>query len=313
MIKTHISNRSIAIYIIIAIMISSFFAVIINNNQVRSVNNIIFPVLGGGRYSNDFYAPRFNGTHYATDVIVPKHTPLVSPVDGVVYYLMYPQASWGYSLGIRDDDGFEYNFLHLNDDNDGTKDSSGGPMKAYAPDMKVGNRVVRGQHIGWVGDSGYANGIPHLHFEIYDQNKQPINPYEYLRNATIIYQPTAIYPKQAGESLPYGANIKTATQLAAGNLDGDSGKEYITGTGIGSSPHVRVFNDDYSFDDYGFFAYASNYFGGVNVAAGDVDGDGVDEIITGTGPGSTTHVRVFKKDGQPLGGFFCIPGLLYWR
>lgn len=273
--------------------------------EAAAPSDMIFPVLGGGRYSNDYYAPRPAPwyTHYATDIMAPSHTPLVSPVDGTVYYVMYPEPNWGYSLGIRDDSGYRYNLLHFNNDTPGTKDNKGGAMNAYAPDMKVGNRVAKGQHIGWVGESGYSNNIPHLHFEMYEPDGDTINPYEYLRQSTVVREPTLLYPAQPGESLPYSADIRSSVQVAAGNLDMDASPEYVTAPGAGSSPHVKVFNGDYSLNDFGFLAYDSSYRGGVNVALGDVDGDGQDEIVTGTGPGNTSHVRIFKKNGQPIGGF----------
>ena len=53
-----------------------------------------------------------------------------------------------------------------------------------------------------------------------------------------------------------------------------------------------------------FFAYGKNFRGGVNVAAGDIDGDGIDEIITGAGQGGGPHVRIFNLDGTVKGQFF---------
>src|SRR5262249_40056379 len=50
-----------------------------------------------------------------------------------------------------------------------------------------------------------------------------------------------------------------------------------------------------------FFAYEDSFRGGVLVAAGDVDGDGRDDIVTGTGPGGGPVVRVVSgRDGHEL-------------
>ena len=53
-----------------------------------------------------------------------------------------------------------------------------------------------------------------------------------------------------------------------------------------------------------FFAYDKNFRGGVNVTAGDIDGDGKDEIITGAGNGGGPQVRIFNNKGEVLGQFF---------
>jgi hypothetical protein len=77
----------------------------------------------------------------------------------------------------------------------------------------------------------------------------------------------------------------------------------ITGAGAGGGPHVRIF-DSAGLPLGGFFAYDENFRGGVEVAAGDVKGEGRDYIITGAGAGGGPHVRIFDLNGEPQGGFF---------
>jgi len=77
----------------------------------------------------------------------------------------------------------------------------------------------------------------------------------------------------------------------------------ITGAGPGGGPHVRVF-DLSGNPKAGFFAYDPKFSGGVIVATGDVDGDGIQEIITGAGPGGGPLVRVFDLKGNIKLQFF---------
>jgi len=59
--------------------------------------------------------------------------------------------------------------------------------------------------------------------------------------------------------------------------------QLVTAPGIGGSPVVRVI--DVTGTERSFFAYDPAFPGGVRVALGDVNGDGVLDIITGAGPG----------------------------
>ncbi len=47
----------------------------------------------------------------------------------------------------------------------------------------------------------------------------------------------------------------------------------------------------------------------MNIATGDLDGDNIDEIITGLGPGPQNEplVKVFKADGTEIGSFLAYP------
>ncbi len=77
----------------------------------------------------------------------------------------------------------------------------------------------------------------------------------------------------------------------------------VLGANPGVAPEVRVYSPD-GIQFSKFTAYASTFRGGVNVAAGDVDGDGSAEIITGGGPGRRPHVRVFDLKGNVKSQFF---------
>jgi len=102
----------------------------------------------------------------------------------------------------------------------------------------------------------------------------------------------------------YDGQFRGGVQVAVGDVNGDGRDEIVVGAGPGGGPHVRVFNR-YGRNYTSFFAYDSRFRGGVQVAVGDVNGDGRDEIVTGAGPGGGPHVRVFNLYGRPLGpGFF---------
>lgn len=90
--------------------------------------------------------------------------------------------------------------------------------------------------------------------------------------------------------------------IAAGDINGDGKDEIITGAGVGGGPHVRVFNIEGQLLSQ-FFAYDESFRGGVNVAVGDIDGDGVAEIITGSGKGGRPQVKVFGLRGNLINQF----------
>jgi fibronectin-binding autotransporter adhesin len=106
--------------------------------------------------------------------------------------------------------------------------------------------------------------------------------------------------------LAYGTN-KYGVNVVAGDIDADGYDELITGAGPGAvfGPHVRAFDYDGTpgvepVAGVSYFAYGTLKWG-VNVAAGDIDGDGYDEIVTGAGPGAVfgPHVRGWNVDGGP--------------
>jgi FG-GAP repeat protein len=89
--------------------------------------------------------------------------------------------------------------------------------------------------------------------------------------------------------------------VAAGNINHDAGPdEVITGKAKGSA-QVRVFADisGSRVRLANFLAYGAPFAGGVFVAAGDLNGDGIPEIITGPGAGTAAEMKFFEGDGTP--------------
>ncbi len=94
----------------------------------------------------------------------------------------------------------------------------------------------------------------------------------------------------------YTPTLLGGVRVAAADINGDGLADIITGAGPGGGPHVKVFSGQDNSELRSFFAYAPSFAGGVYVAAGDVNGDGTPDIITGSGQG--VHVKAF--DGRSL-------------
>ena len=99
----------------------------------------------------------------------------------------------------------------------------------------------------------------------------------------------------------YDPAFRGGVSVAAGDVDGDGGADVITAAGPGGGPPSQVFDGRTGPMVRSFFAYDPGFRGGVYVAAGDVDGDGLADIVTGAGPGGGPMVVVFNgATGQPL-------------
>jgi len=106
----------------------------------------------------------FNGEgafHSGVDIGSSFGAKIIAPADGVVS-LVESLGGYGKTIMIDHGNGISTRFGHLS---------------GFA--VTVGQRVQRGDVIGYVGESGRSTG-PHLHYEV-RINDTPVNPYKYLR------------------------------------------------------------------------------------------------------------------------------------
>jgi hypothetical protein len=147
---------------------------------------IVFPVLGTVTYTDDFGDARPGGRHQGIDMMAPKRSLTLAAEAGKVEFWSRSAAA-GCMLYLHGQSGTDYHYIHLNNDKTLKNDNRGkcAPGMSYARGLKDGARVVAGQPIGYVGDSGDANGIhPHLHFELHPGRKAAVDPYPWLQSAS---------------------------------------------------------------------------------------------------------------------------------
>jgi hypothetical protein len=151
-----------------------------------AVKPIIFPVLAPTHYIDDFGAPRAGGPHQGIDIMAPKRSLALAAEAGKIKFWT-TSASAGCMLYLYGASGTMYEYIHLNNDLTRANDNRGKcvPGTAYAPGLKDGSKVAAGQPVGFVGDSGDANGIhAHLHFEVHPGGGRAVDGFPYLQAAT---------------------------------------------------------------------------------------------------------------------------------
>lgn len=139
---------------------------------------LAIPVAGVKREAlmDTFTQARAGGSrpHDAIDIMAPHGTPVVAAAPGRVEKLFFSKGGGGISAYVRSTDGqWTYYYAHLQD---------------YAPGLREGQAIGRGDPIGRVGSTGNANPAgPHLHFAIHHMapgekwyQGRAINPYPLL-------------------------------------------------------------------------------------------------------------------------------------
>lgn len=141
-------------------------------------SGLAIPVAGitGSQLSDTYKQGRAGGSrvHDAIDIMADHGTPVVAAAPGKVEKLFFSKGGGGITVYVRSDDKkWIYYYAHLQD---------------YAPGLKEGQKLKRGDPIGRVGSTGNANPQgPHLHFAIHRMGENDswhggtaVNPYPLL-------------------------------------------------------------------------------------------------------------------------------------
>src|SRR3954447_3319500 len=134
----------------------------------------VFPVYGPSSFGDTFGAFRGDvpgNWHHGDDIFAPLGAPILACADRLVF-----SAGWndvgGNRLWLRDSQGNEFYYAHLS---------------AFTPLAHNGMHVKAGEMLGFVGNTGDAQGTPtHLHFEVHPSSllfmgyDGAVNPSPYL-------------------------------------------------------------------------------------------------------------------------------------
>lgn len=135
-------------------------------------------------YSDSWYNKRTYGglrKHEGTDLMASNNLrgyfPVISITDGIVEKLGWLEQG-GYRIGIRSTAGGYFYYAHLH---------------KYASEVAIGDKIIAGQLLGFMGDSGYGpEGTTgkfdvHLHLGVYvnsdalGSDEMSVNPYWLLK------------------------------------------------------------------------------------------------------------------------------------
>jgi murein DD-endopeptidase MepM/ murein hydrolase activator NlpD len=177
----------------------------------------VFPVYGPSSFTDTYGAARGDvsgGWHHGDDIFAPLGAPILAVASGTVFSVGWNEVG-GNRMWLRDGAGNEYYYAHLS---------------AYTPLARNGAIVNAGDVLGFVGNTGDAQGTPyHLHFEVhpvgllglgYDGAVDPtkyLNRWRHVQDVSFAGG-TAWVPAAASARAPKpGAILISATDISTAN------------------------------------------------------------------------------------------------
>jgi murein DD-endopeptidase MepM/ murein hydrolase activator NlpD len=175
--------------------------------QLLAARALLVPVAGiaPASLADNYQQGRAGHLHAAIDILAPAGTAVVAVDDGRIAKL-FTSRTGGVTVYQFDRAGrLAYYYAHL---------------QAYAPGLREGLELKRGDAIGSVGSTGNADpGAPHLHFAVFRLGTparwwegEAVNPYPALRRAAPADQVASRAPGRAGRSAGTAARLAPAAR-----------------------------------------------------------------------------------------------------
>jgi hypothetical protein len=179
-------HRTTARGLLLALLLAGLAAVSVSprpaSGETNGVPPLVFPLVAKTQWWDNYGDPRPNGRHAGVDIMAPYRSPVVAVEAGRVKY--WESGLGGCMLYLYGRSGTMYMYIHLNNDLT-PKNDNRGRCHEVAFAVRDGAKVAAGEQVAWSGDSGDANGNPHLHFEVHPGGGSDSNPFPHLKRASL--------------------------------------------------------------------------------------------------------------------------------
>ena len=101
----------------------------------------------------------------------------------------------------------------------------------------------------------------------------------------------------------FDPGFQGGVRVATADFNGDNVDDIVCAAGPGAGPHVKIFDGRGGGEIASFFAFGSNFKGGVELSTGDLNGDDVEDLVVSAGSGADAHVKVIDGTKVAQGGF----------